>query len=124
MSLSMSTSEMSGATVLHCAGEIDAASAGALRDAVHQVSADGVRAVALDMTEVTFLDSTGLGVVVGQLKTLRRQGGHLTVAVTAERVRRVFEITGLDRVFVLHESAEEAAAAAAGAAAQTAEGQG
>lgn len=113
MGLSISTSEQSGAVVVHCVGEVDVATAAQLRDVVQQAFADGSRAVALDMTGVTFMDSTGLGVVVGRLKTLRRAGGNLTVAVTADRVRRVFEITGLDKVFVLHETPEDAARAAA-----------
>lgn len=113
MGLSISTSDQHGAVVVHCVGEVDVATAAQLRDVVQQAFADGSRAVALDMTEVTFMDSTGLGVVVGRLKTLRRAGGNLTIAVTADRVRRVFEITGLDKVFVLHQTAQDAALAAA-----------
>lgn len=113
MGLTITTSNKNGAVVVHCAGEIDVATAAQLRDVVQQVFADGSRAVALDMSEVSFMDSTGLGVVVGRLKTLRRAGGNLTIAVTADRVRRVFEITGLDKVFVLHETADAAASAAA-----------
>lgn len=119
--LTISTSTIGGADVVHCAGEIDVATAAQLRDVVQELFAGGSRAVALDMTEVTFMDSTGLGVVVGRLKTLRRAGGAMTIAVTAPRVRRVFEITGLDKVFVLHETPQDAATAAAGAVAETAE---
>ncbi|GAA3605188.1 anti-sigma factor antagonist BldG [Marihabitans asiaticum] len=109
MTLTLATSETHDVAVVACSGEIDATNAGRLRDAVQEQIQAGHLHVALDLTEVTFLDSTGLGVIVGRLKTLRREGGALTIAVTAPRVRRVFEITGLDKVFTLHESIDEAA---------------
>ncbi|WP_252975141.1 STAS domain-containing protein [Janibacter melonis] len=113
MALTISTSNSNGAVVVHCTGEIDVSTASQLRDAVQQVILGGSRSVAIDMTGVSFMDSTGLGVVVGRLKTLRREGGTLTIAATADRVRRVFEITGLDKVFVLYRDPADAARAAA-----------
>lgn len=113
MSLTTSTSERNGVVVVHCSGQVDVASARVLRDAIRAQIPLGKLRVALDLTGVDFVDSTGLGVIVGGLKSLRREGGVLTIAASAERVRRIFEITGLDKVFVLHETADAAASAAA-----------
>ena len=77
--------------------------------------ADGRRRLTLDLSDVTFLDSTGLGIVVGRLKRLARHGGTMTVAAAHERVLRVFTITGLDQLLEIHPDLESAVAAAAAA---------
>jgi anti-sigma B factor antagonist len=60
---------------------------------------------------VTFLDSTGLGVLVGRLKLVRNQSGWLRLVCSNERILRVFRITGLDKVFGIHASLDDALAA-------------
>jgi anti-sigma B factor antagonist len=66
----------------------------------------------LDLTGVDFIDSFGLGVVIGALKRARLLDGDLRLVVPEPRVRRVFEVCDLDRVFDLHTSVDEAVAAA------------
>mgnify|MGYP002651975797 FL=1 len=87
-------------------------SAAVLRDALEALIADGRRRLTLDLGGVTFLDSTGLGIVVGRLKKLARHGGTLTVAASHERVLRVFAITGLDQLLDIHPDLEGAVRAA------------
>ena len=64
--------------------------------------------VVVDLNEVSFLDSTGIGVLVGALKRARERGGALHFCNAQARVKRVFEITGLMRALPLHESREAA----------------
>ena len=75
------------------------ATAPQLRESLHRVIASGQATVVLDMLGVTFLDSTALGVLVGGLKRCREVGGELYVVVADARIRKIFEITGLNKVF-------------------------
>ena len=68
---------------------------------------DGSRLV-LDLSGVDFIDSFGLGVIVGALKRTRLLDGDLRLVVPAPRIRRVFEVCDLDRVFKLHRTVQEA----------------
>ena len=63
------------------------------------------------MERVDFLDSTGLGVLVGGLKRVRAHDGSLRLVCTQERILKIFDITGLDKVFGLHDSVSAAIAA-------------
>lgn len=108
MNLSVSTADHDSVTVVHVDGEIDVYTAPVLRDALDKTIASGRVDLVVDLGDVTFMDSTALGVLVGRLKLVRAQHGSLRVVVTHERVERVFAITGLDRVFTLHRSVDEA----------------
>ena len=88
-----------GLPVIAVVGEIDVATAPQLREALHEVIAQGHATVVLDLLGVTFLDSTALGVLVGGLKRCRELGGELHVVVTDARIKKIFEITGLVKVF-------------------------
>ena len=69
------------------------------RQRVIQLIDEGVRRIITDLRGVTFLDSIGLGLLVGSLKRLRSREGSLTVVVNAARILRIFQITGLVNVF-------------------------
>ena len=73
---------------------------------------DGRSRLVLDLTGVDFVDSFGLGVIVGALKRPRLLDGDLRVVVPEPRVRRVFEVCDLDRVFDLHQSVDDAVSGA------------
>jgi anti-sigma B factor antagonist len=64
----------------------------------------GTRAIVLDLSEATFLDSMALGVILSARKRLTAEQGHLEVVVPTPEIRRIFEITMLDRVLDLHET--------------------
>lgn len=85
-----------GWTVLAVRGVIDVAAAPDLRQTLQEVQFGGAARVLLDLTEVELIDSFGLGVLVGARKRARAQDGDLAVVVTSERLRHVFELTGLD----------------------------
>lgn len=85
-----------GVAVVRVVGELDLASAPQVRTAVVRALASGGPDLELDLTAVDFVDSLGLGVVVSALKRVRTNGGRLVVVVDAARVRKPFEVTGLD----------------------------
>ena len=94
--------------VIEVGGEIDVYTAPRLREAIVAAVEAGHTRLIIDVTRVDFLDSTGLGVLVGALKRVRGDGGSLDIVVTQERILKIFQITGLDKVFGLHTSVEAA----------------
>lgn len=94
--------------VLQVAGEIDAYTAPMLREQIRELAAKGAVHLIADLGQVSFLDSTGLGALVGGLKRLREAGGSLTLVITVPRIVRLFQITGLTKVLAIHPSVTEA----------------
>jgi anti-sigma B factor antagonist len=109
--LTLSTREVDGTTIVAVGGEIDVYTAPKLRDRITELVADGVFNIVIDMESVEFLDSTGLGVLVGGLKKVRSHDGSLELICTQDRLLKIFRITGLAKVFVIHDSADGALAA-------------
>jgi len=96
--------------VLTVAGELDVVGAPELRQHVMHAVSDGLHHLVFDLTGVDFVDSFGLGVLIGALKRVRLLDGDLQLVVTEPRVRRVFELCDLDRVFTLHRDVRTAVA--------------
>lgn len=94
--------EGSTVTVVTIHGEIDAHTADQVRSAVDAALSPGAQLV-VDLSHVTFMDSTGLGVFVTTLKHLRENEGSLDLVITSPRVMKVFELTGLDVIIPIHE---------------------
>ena len=113
MDLSVSSSEQGGVTVVHVGGEIDVYTAPLLREALDKQVAAGRTELVVDLENVTFMDSTGLGVLVGRLKLVRGQNGSLRIVSAQDRILKVFKITGLDKVFHIYDSVEAATQAVA-----------
>lgn len=111
MELSVTTSHHDDVSVVTVEGEVDVYTAAQLRQTLDQEIADGHVRLVVDLDSVTFLDSTGLGVLVGRLKLVRNDSGWLRIVCSSERILRVFRITGLDKVFGIHDSLEDALAA-------------
>jgi anti-sigma B factor antagonist len=110
--LSLSTRTEGGRTVVDVVGEIDVYTAPRLREQLTELVDSGRYDIVVDMTGVEFLDSTGLGVLVGGLKRVRLHEGSLRLVCTQERILKIFRITGLTKVFPIHQTAAEAVAAA------------
>jgi anti-sigma B factor antagonist len=109
--LTLTTREADGKTIVAVGGEIDVYTAPKLRDKISELVATGAYDIVVDMHEVEFLDSTGLGVLVGGLKKVRAHDGSLRLVCNQDRLLKIFRITGLAKVFVIHETADEALAA-------------
>lgn len=102
----LSVSVTSGWTVVSVEGECDVVSSPALRDAL--AAASGGLGVVVDLTRVTFIDSTGLGVLIIGQKRVERDGRAFRVVVSSPHIRQIFDVTGLDDVFTMSQSLAEA----------------
>jgi anti-sigma B factor antagonist len=100
-------------TVLNLRGEVDLYAAPELKRHVDGAIRRGKRRVILDLSDATFIDSTTLGIMVGGMKRLRPAGGALSVICPNPGMAKLFEITGLNRVFRVYETREEALLGAA-----------
>lgn len=89
-------------TVVEVHGQADLHTASELRAAMTDAIDLGAVSLVIDLSEATFIDSMTLGVLLGAVKRLRPAGGGVSVVCTDPHIRRIFEITLLDRVFSLH----------------------
>ena len=110
MDLTLATRDVDGTTIVAVGGEIDVYTAPKLRDKITELVGAGIYDLVIDMEAVEFLDSTGLGVLVGGLKKVRAHDGSLQLVCTQDRLLKIFRITGLSKVFVIHDSAAAALA--------------
>jgi anti-sigma B factor antagonist len=110
--LTLSTRVEGDRTVVTVGGEIDVYTAPKLREHLIDLVAGGSYHLIIDMENVDFLDSTGLGVLVGGLKRVRSHEGSLDLVCTQDRILKIFRITGLTKVFPIHATVDEALAAA------------
>jgi anti-sigma B factor antagonist len=98
--------------VIALSGEVDLYTAPEFKEQLLDVIAKGAKHVIVDLTDTTFIDSTTLGVLVGGVKRLRPEGGQLSIVCSDRNITKIFEITGLNRVFPIHADRTEALASA------------
>jgi anti-sigma B factor antagonist len=87
-----------GAAVIRLRGRLTMVNAAALRSAVTDALAAGRTRIVVDLSDCEFMDSSGLGAVIGGLKTARQAGGDLRIASLSPQVSTVLQLTNLDRV--------------------------
>lgn len=109
--LSVSRQSVGGYPVVAVSGEVDVYSAPALKDSLSELMQSGASTVVVDLTDVAFLDSTGLGALVEARAATTEAGGSLPIVCNHERILKLFTITGLDGVFSIHPTVDEAVAA-------------
>jgi anti-sigma B factor antagonist len=97
--------------VIKLQGEVDLYAAPELKDHVNRAIESGKTKLVLDLSEATFIDSTTLGILVSGMKRLRPRGGMLAVLCPDPTMARIFDITGLNRMFSVHETLDAALAA-------------
>ena len=105
---------LGGCLIVRVAGELDLATAPVLRDHVLGQLALGQTNLVIDLGRVPFLDSTGVSALVVAHREADARGGSVRLAGARRSVRRVFEITRLDRLFELHDDVSDALEAAMG----------
>jgi anti-anti-sigma factor len=110
------------AAVVSAHGELDAFTSSELTDAFAKASADGDDRVVIDLSLVSFMDSTALGVVVRTVNEIVDRGGAARLVLPNESARRIFEITTLDRVLPVAATRAEALLELAGSAEDDAPG--
>jgi anti-sigma B factor antagonist len=94
-------------SVISLTGEVDVYSAPKLRETIKDLVQKGNYHIVVDLEKVAFLDSTGLGVLVGGLKRVKPHEGELGIICNQEKILRIFRITGLTKVFPIYRSREE-----------------
>jgi anti-sigma B factor antagonist len=99
------------AYVISLSGEVDLYTAPEFKQQLLEVIGQGAKEIVVDLTETTFIDSTTLGVLVGGIKRLRPNDGELSLVCSERNITKIFEITGLDRVFTIHPTRAAALAA-------------
>ena len=110
MDVSVTSRDVGDRTVVDVAGEIDIYTASVLREQLANLVDAGRTDLVVDLTAVKFMDSTGLGVLVGVLKKVRAHDGRLQLVIDSERLLKVFRITALTQVFTIHETVSAALA--------------
>ncbi|MGH3463687.1 MAG: STAS domain-containing protein [Kribbellaceae bacterium] len=108
MDLSLTTRTQGERTVVEVGGEVDVYTAPKLRETLISLVDAGQYHLVVDLEKVDFLDSTGLGVLVGGLKRVRTHDGSLSLVCTRERLLKILRITGLTKVFDIHPDVESA----------------
>jgi anti-sigma B factor antagonist len=98
------------AYVISLAGEVDLYTAPEFKQQLLEVIGQGGKQVIVDFSDTTFIDSTTLGVLVGGVKRLRTNEGQLSLVCSDRNITKIFEITGLDRVFTIYPTRGEAVA--------------
>ncbi len=98
------------AYAISLAGEVDLYTAPEFKQQLLDVIGQGAKDVVVDFSETTFIDSTTLGVLVGGVKRLRANDGQLSLVCSDRNITKIFEITGLDRVFPIYATRDEAVA--------------
>ena len=112
MNFEIKTDELGDdAYVISLAGEVDLYTAPEFKQQLLDVISQGGKNVIVDFSNTTFIDSTTLGVLVGGVKRLRTNEGRLSLVCSDRNITKIFEITGLDKVFEIYATRDEAVSA-------------
>lgn len=108
MNLTIDVNRVGNATVVDLTGELDAYTSLELRETVVRLIEEGARDVVVNLERVDFIDSVGLGTLVGCLKRTAEHGGSITLVCANPQIQKVFDITGLSKIFAIYPTRDEA----------------
>lgn len=94
--------------VINVQGEVDVYTAPKLREEIHKQLDQGATKIVVDLTNVAYMDSSGLGVLIGALKRAREENGDLVVASPNPRISRILDVTGLSKIFNVQADTQQA----------------
>lgn len=97
-----------GVAIVSCTGRLNMTEAPRLKQMVDSIVADSVSRIVVDLTDAPFVDSSGLGALIGGLKTARQAGGDLRIAGAGEQILAVLGLTNLDRILRPYATVEDA----------------
>ena len=106
MNIKVEINKFGEQTVVSVAGEIDAYTAPKLREAVLPIAEESNPNITINLKNVSYMDSTGLGVFVGLLKSVRKNNGQLNLVELSDRLERLFTITGLNDIIDISSKSE------------------
>ena len=110
MELDIQTTREGDVCIVSLEGEVDVYTASQLKDVLVETIEGGCAKVVVDLDAVSFIDSSGLGVLVGALRRAKERSGSVRLVCVRENVLKIFRITGLDKVFPIFASVGEASA--------------
>ena len=108
MELEITTERAEGLCVVHLVGEVDVYTAPRLKESLLEHIESGCVDIIVDLEHVGFIDSSGLGVLVGALRRVKERSGSIRLACSRDNVLKIFKITGLDKVFPIFGNVAEA----------------
>lgn len=108
MQLQVTTDSVGTARIVRAVGELDLHTASTLDDALTALLDEGAQLLVVDLTEVEFMDSTGLSVILGAVVRLRDGSGELRVVSSRDRITKVFTLTGVDQQIQIFSELDEA----------------
>ncbi|RJQ52201.1 MAG: anti-sigma factor antagonist [Actinobacteria bacterium] len=108
MDLRIESNTVDGVAVLGLKGEVDVYTAPKLKSSLIDLVDEGSYDIVVDLSDVDFIDSSGLGVLVGGLKRVKSHEGSISLVCSQENILKIFRITGLNKVFPIYSTLEEA----------------
>jgi len=108
MELEITTEQTDGICTMSLRGEVDVYTAPRLKESLVSQIESGCSRIIVDLEGVGFIDSSGLGVLVGGLRRAKEQDGAIRLVCTRDNILKIFRITGLDKVFAIFGDAAEA----------------
>lgn len=107
MEIEIEIKEKNNLKFFNLRGEIDVYTSPKLKEKVVEELEKKVENLVINLQEVSYIDSTGLGILIGALKRMKEREGNLYLIFSSPRLKRIFEITGLNKIFLIYESEEE-----------------
>lgn len=107
MNLQIEVKEKNNISVLVLNGEIDVYTSPKLKEKIVELIEEGKNSLIINLQDVSYIDSTGLGVLVGALRRCKEKEGEVYLIYSSPRLKRIFEITGLNNSFKIAKSEEE-----------------
>ncbi len=108
MDIKVNVRESGDAYVVELGGEIDVYTSPKVKDAITELIDQGHYNLVINLEKVRYIDSTGLGVLIGGLKRVREHGGTVSLVCTNPQIRKIFDITGLVKIFGIYDDETEA----------------
>lgn len=108
MDLKISSKQLNSIPILMLDGEVDVYTAPRVKSSLVELVNEGKYNIIVDLNNVDFMDSSGLGVLVGSLKRVKPHQGTISIVCSKEKILKIFKITGLTKVFPINDTQEEA----------------
>lgn len=102
--ITIGTNDNGSEDMIEISGEVDIFTAPDFKNSLYDIIGEGKRDVVLECGQLSYIDSTGLGILLGALKRVRQNERNVYVRNLKDNIRKLFKITGLDKVFVLEEA--------------------
>ena len=108
--MNITQSEINGSTILFLSGEVDVNSSPALREALAKLMNKGIVKIVINFEKVSYIDSSGLATFIEIMQRLKKKDGQLSLVQMSDKIRNLFEITKLNKLFTIYETQEQALA--------------